>query len=274
MADSGKTPPKGKAKGGGAGKGSPGAGKISGVVKSVDKDNGTGEIQADDGGEVHTFELKNMPDNNASDGMKVRFKSAGKKGKKEAKDIEIVAEEGSKAEAQPEAASAPDEKVAVKAADQPPAKAAAKGEVEATAESKDRVLRDDEECFVADYTGNKTPSGTPKFVQFSSVHKARISRDLVEADEDVSLRIRKEPSKDADELMCIGADDTVEIVGKCGDWLRLAGDEERWMLSIMKGEEEDIETVEVFSSGFFGGSWGTIGSAPVKEDEKPAEKDG
>eukprot|EP00961_Rhodomonas_salina_P023289 313052-Rhodomonas_salina.1 len=74
MADKGKTPPKGGkgkgATGGGGGKGGGGGGKmLSGVVKSVDSEVGSGQIQPDGDGEVHTFDLKKLEGKAVTEGQ-------------------------------------------------------------------------------------------------------------------------------------------------------------------------------------------------------------
>jgi hypothetical protein len=125
------------------------------------------------------------------------------------------------------------------ASEAPPSKAGAAGGEKAKEINKERVLRDDEECFVADYTGVNEQPKTPKFELFDKVRRARIARELVEMDPEVELRIRTHPSKEAEEIRVLTADDTVEVVGTCGEWLRLAGNDEQW-IKYMQSENEDI----------------------------------
>jgi hypothetical protein len=102
------------------------------------------------------------------------------------------------------------------------------------------VLRDDEECFVAEYTGvNQQPETPPPFERFDKVRRARIARELVKMDAQVELRIRTHPSKEAEEVRVLTADDAVEVVGTCGEWLRLAGSDEQW-IKYKQTENEDI----------------------------------
>ena len=143
----------------------------------------------------------------------------------------------------------------------------------------ERLLRDDAECFLADYTkaGSAGSGNSLKFKHYNAVKKAKISRALVEVDPDVQLRVRKEPSVDAEEVMSIGADDVVEVVGECGNFLRLSGDEERWILY----QQDDIILIDfLLSSWSWGGGWGFGNKANTTEvdsmdDEKQenSEKD-
>ena len=83
---------------------------------------------------------------------------------------------------------------------------------------------------MADYTGAASNQPrTLKFEQFDKVRRARIARELVEIDPEVELRIRRHLSKDAEEIRVITVEDTVELVGACGEWLRLAGNDEQWI---------------------------------------------
>ncbi|KAJ1489409.1 hypothetical protein T484DRAFT_1780305, partial [Baffinella frigidus] len=144
-----------------------------------------------------------------------------------------------------EAAPAPEEA--------PSAGAAGGEEVAAGAE---RTLRDDSECFIADYTksGAGQVSAARKFVGYAEARQGRIARSIVEIDPDVVLRVRAEPSLEGAEVMEITAADTVEVVGTCGDWMRLAGDEERWVLS----KSGDITLIDLVSQG-----WGVSASAAL-----------
>lgn len=235
--------------------------------------------------------MKKLEGKAVTEGQKVQFKSAGKKGKKEASDVVLVegSEEPTKAEPAPEEAAAKSEEPAPEAPKEEPKKEPAAEKAEEAKESaqaaasekeekkevkredsKERTLRDDEECFIADYTGNKPEQKVKKFEAFNQVRRARIARDLVEEDPDVQLRVRKEPNIEADELMVIGADDTVEVVGRCGEWVRLSGDEERWMLSV----KNEIDLIEVWSAGFFGGSWGFGFGGSGGEEKKEAKEEG
>ena len=107
------------------------------------------------------------------------------------------------------------------AAAAPPPKAGAAGGEKAKEIreiDQERVLRDDEECFVAEYTGvNQQPETPPPFERFDKVRRARIARELVKMDAEVELRIRTHPSKEAEEMRVLTADDAVEVVGTCGE---------------------------------------------------------
>ena len=150
-----------------------------------------------------------------------------------------------------------------------------------TTPDKERVLRHDDECFLADYTVNQSEQpSTPKFRQFELPQRARIARELIELDPEVELRIRKLPSKDAEEIRVLTADDIVEVVGTCGEWLRLAGNDEQW-IKYMQSENAEIpeQLVDVLgpsllsvasslTSGWFSGA--SDGAASAEQGNAPA----
>jgi hypothetical protein len=300
----GDLPAKGKSKGGGKGKkGAAGSAPTGGVEAApasgvllegviVSVDGASGVIKAESGGE-YGFRTKDVPDGQAVAGTKVSFapapagKGKDKEGKMEVKFKSITVLAAGSTPVDPpsaEAASAEapkpvDDSTKPGDAKEPSSsatEACGKDASEPTTEAqKERVLRDDEDCFVADYTGVQSDQPkTPKFEQFDKVRRARIARELVEMDPDVELRIREHPSKDAQEIRVLAADDIVEVVGTCGEWLRLAGDDEQW-IKYRQSENPDIpeQLVDVlgpsimsvassFTSGWFSGA-----AAPAPEDE-------
>eukprot|EP00960_Hanusia_phi_P074804 768320-Hanusia_phi.AAC.2 len=132
---------------------------------------------------------------------------------------------------------------------------AVKNLVEGDDAGVERLLRDDADCFLADYTkaGIAGSGKSMKFKHYNAVKRAKISRALVDVDPDVELRVRREPSVDAEEVMSIGADDVVEVVGECGNFLRLSGDEERWILY----QQDDVVLVDFLLSNWsLGSGWG------------------
>ena len=316
MADEAKPSPakgkgrgKGKKDGGGGGGGGDaapggqgGAGKgtveqLEGVVTSVDGAAGT--ITADSGDE-YKFRAKDAPAGGGV-GARVKFspappgKGAAKDGKREVKFKSIVvlsaspaAEPAAEPTAEPADAAGGDagaqavpQEGGCAAADEAPAAGGAAAAPDAAADkqqNKERVIRDDDECFVADYTGAASNQPrTPKFEQFDKVRRARIARELVEMDPDVELRIRKHPSKDAEEIRVMTADDTVEVVGTCGEWLRLAGNDEQW-IKYLQSENPDIpeQLVDVLGPSIMSvassltSGWFSGGAAAPQDDEPPA----
>ena len=282
MAD-GKTMPKGKGKGKGkkeggrsgggdddaapaAKNGGKGAEELEGFVTSVDGTEGVVNADLPEGGGVEV-RVKFSP---APPG-----KGSVKDGKKEVKfkSIAVLAAPAPAGEAGWEAEPAPTgdtdaEAPAQHEAPQPP------GEKQ----GKERVIRDDDECFVADYTGAASNQPrTPKFEQFDKVRRARIARELVDIDPEVELRIRKHPSKDAEEIRVITAEDTVEVVGTCGEWLRLAGNDEQW-IKYLQSENPDIpeQLVDVLGPSILSvassltSGWFSSGAAAPQDDESSA----
>ena len=260
---------------------------LQGVIASLAGANGI--IEADDDGVEYAFRTKDVPDEGVvAVGTRVEFmpapagKGKGKEGKKEVKFKSIVVLTSASSDYAMPAKEAQEPPVAKLEsaqqgglADEAVAAAQSPSGAGENKPSKERVLRDDEECFVADYTGNQSGQPkTPKFEQFECVRRARIARDLVEMDETVELRIRKHPSKDAEEIRVMTADDMVEVVGTCGEWLRLAGDDEQW-IKYMQSENPDIpeQLVDVLGPSFisvassFTSGWFSSGAA-APQDEK------
>lgn len=267
---------------------------LEGVISSVA---GASGLIKSDSGDEYGFRTKDVPEGGAVIGTRVQFspappgKGKNKEGKMEVKfkSIAVLAAAepgGEQAHAAAAAAGEVDQGQKDKL-DDAPDKAAGQGQEtpraddgqkeKASNQLKERVLRDDTECFVADYTGVESDQPkVPKFEQFDNVRRARIARELVEIDPEVELRIRKFPSKDAEEIRVMTADDMVEVVGTCGEWLRLAGDDEQW-IKYMQSDNPDIpeQLVDVlgpsllsvassFTSGWFSSS------APAPEDELAA----
>jgi len=145
----------------------------------------------------------------------------------------------------------------------PPPKAGAAGAEKAKEIDKERVLRDDEECYVADSTAvNKQKENPPKFELFDQVRRARIARELVEMDAQVQLCIRTHPSTEAEEICVLAAGDVVEGVGTRGEWLRLAGSDEQW-IKYMQSDKKDIPEQLV---DFLGPSILTVASSLTSGD--------
>ncbi len=114
------------------------------------------------------------------------------------------------------------------------------------------VLRDDEDCFLADFTkGAKLDKGN-KFELWDPFKRGRIAVSLVEMDPDVTLRIRSAPGLDASEVGIVHPGDTFDVAGRCGFWLRICGDDERWVLE----RTDDLILVEILPSSSWGLSWG------------------
>jgi hypothetical protein len=314
MAD-GKTTPKGKGKGkgkkegGGIGGGDDdaalavkdagkGAGKgvveLEGFVTSLD---GTEGVITADSGDEYSFRAKDLPEGGGV-AARVKFspappgKGSAKDGKKEVKFKSIAVlmavppeplpwpatEPAPEAEAGSEAQPAPAGDAGAKAPAQheaPPAVTPAAPGCSGDKQGKERVIRDDDECFVADYTGAASNQPrTLKFEQFDKVRRARIARELVEIDPEVELRIRRHPSKDAEEIRVITVEDTVEVVGTCGEWLRLAGNDEQW-IKYLQSENPDIpeQLVDVLGPSILSvassltSGWFSSGAAAPQDDE-------
>ena len=122
------------------------------------------------------------------------------------------------------------------------------------AKGSESVLRDDEECFLADFTRG-TDSSTEKkckFELFEPFKRGRIAGDIVDMDPDVTLRIRAAPGLDAAEVGTIQVGDCFDIAGCCGHWLRLCGNEEKWVLE----KTDDLVLVEILPQSGWGMSWG------------------
>ena len=126
------------------------------------------------------------------------------------------------------------------------------------AKDKTTILRDDEECFLADFTkaGIGDSNKQIKFELWDPFKRGRIAASLVELDPDVTLRIRDAPGLDAQEVGEIKVGETFDIAGCCGCWLRIYGNEERWVME----KNEDLVLVEVLPQSAWGLSWGTARS--------------